>query len=1059
MISTAKKKILVSYLKTFCTLQAILILIAEVNGQSYSFINFSTANNIPSSYIYTISQSDDGFLWVGTGNGLAKFDGFNFHPVPFPDSILTRYPVSTHKDRSGRLWFGCNDGALFYTSNGKLVRHKESGFQSINGIFEADEKFILVVTQERIIAKINISKPDEIIKYYVPANIMMTSAAFDSRGNILLGTAQNMFYCRLEEDSVKIIREIEGIEYTRIHCITGISKDRGFLVGTEGSGIFSVTFRDEIPVLQRPSGLKLPENLDVRLITEAKDGSIWMATLGNGILKIEPGDIDPLTGKITYFSTESGLQGNDVRYVFEDDEGNIWAGLYGEGLSLLRSQAFLFYITGDTPGKNNIITIAANRDGYILGSSSGYYKFYPETAKTGKFTDLSKKINSEISWYLFENSGNVWVGTKGGGLFSVDKYGQTRQLFLSENPGQNYIRHIALDGDNLWVSTLDGIIILNKKNGNLVRKFSIEDRLPHNSINQIVFLNNGNALVATECDRLYKITLGEGVTIGRRVMSGIVRNKVLCYDEGLNNDIWAGTAGNGLFWFTGDSVNNITTVNGLFSNFCYSIHVDKDGTVLIGHERGFSKFEPKTGTVKVYTADFIRSANCNPSSITEDDSGRILIGTTEGLIVFDKAKEKKIQPAPKTNVIAVTINNVRYPLKNEYILPYNRYTIKIEYVGINFNNPESVYYSTKMDNWDSQWSEMKQERQVTYQLRDGHYRFNLISYSHEGFTDQQPVFIDFHIKTPYWRTWWFPVVLILSIITVIVFIFIQKQKARDKLTKFLEEELDRRTHEVVKQKEHIEMQNLEITDSINYARRIQASILPDVNKLKEAFTEAFVIFYPRDIVSGDFYWFDRIDNSRFVLACADSTGHGVPGAFMSMIGSTLLQDIISRKGILRPSQILTMLDKHIISTLNQNVDIGVSNDGMDMVICEINIPERHIRFASAMRPIIIILGGELYYIKGNKYSVGGETVMEKYFDDQEYYLGRGDSIYLFSDGFSDQFGGKDGKKMKIARFKSLIEDVHHLPMKEQKEIIEKFFLDWKGDYAQVDDVLIIGIRV
>ena len=180
---------------------------------------------------------------------------------------------------------------------------------------------------------------------------------------------------------------------------------------------------------------------------------------------------------------------------------------------------------------------------------------------------------------------------------------------------------------------------------------------------------------------------------------------------------------------------------------------------------------------------------------------------------------------------------------------------------------------------------------------------------------------------------------------------------------------------------------------------------------------------------------------------------------MSMIGSTLLQDIISRKGITKPSQILTMLDKQIFSTLNQNVDVGVSNDGMDMVVCEVNVKSKLIRFASAMRPVIIVMGGESYYIKGNRCSVGGESVIEKYFDDQEYYLSEGDTVYMFSDGLPDQFGGADGKKMKIARMKKLIEEASVLPMSEQKQIISDFFFEWKGDYEQVDDILLMGIRL
>jgi serine phosphatase RsbU (regulator of sigma subunit) len=293
----------------------------------------------------------------------------------------------------------------------------------------------------------------------------------------------------------------------------------------------------------------------------------------------------------------------------------------------------------------------------------------------------------------------------------------------------------------------------------------------------------------------------------------------------------------------------------------------------------------------------------------------------------------------------------------------------------------------------------------------------------------------------------------------VIVIIRERDKAQKKVQEYLEKELEIRTSVVIKQKEEIELQNIGITDSINYAKRIQSSILPDVNKLKEAFFDAFVLFHPRDIVSGDFYWFDRLADDKFVIVCADSTGHGVPGAFMSMIGSTLLQDIVSRKKITKPSQILGLLDKQIFSTLNQNDELGVSNDGMDMVVCEFDLKTRHVRFASAMRPVIIVLDGEPYYIKGNRSSVGGESVIEKYFDDQEYYLNPGDTVYLFSDGLPDQFGGIDGKKMKIARLKKLIEQVSKLPMADQKEEIAKFFFEWKGSYDQVDDILIMGVKV
>ena len=414
---------------------------------------------------------------------------------------------------------------------------------------------------------------------------------------------------------------------------------------------------------------------------------------------------------------------------------------------------------------------------------------------------------------------------------------------------------------------------------------------------------------------------------------------------------------------------------------------------------------------------------------------------------------------PFNNITSIIINDSVYAYQPSFELPYKKYRITINYSGISFASPDKVYYSTYLENFDPGWSKMSLTREASYSLSTGKYKFNLISVNENGFSQGVPVTFDIMIHLPWWKTWWAIIAEISIIAGIVILIIRERDKAQKKIQEYLEKELAARTSVVMKQKGEIELQNIEITDSINYAKRIQTSILPDINKLKESFKDAFILFHPRDIVSGDFYWFDKLEDDKFILVCADSTGHGVPGAFMSMIGSTLLQDIVTRKRISKPSEILSLLDKQIFSTLNQNVELGVSNDGMDMVVCEFSISTRHIRFASAMRPVILVLDGESFYIKGNRSSVGGESVIEKFFDDQEYYLKEGDTIYLFSDGLPDQFGGTDGKKMKIARLKRIIEQVSKLPMEEQKDAMSKFFFDWKGNYDQVDDILLIGVKV
>jgi ligand-binding sensor domain-containing protein/serine phosphatase RsbU (regulator of sigma subunit) len=1031
-----------------------------INGQTYRFKNFGADSKLPDTYIYALSQDNYGFLWISTGSGLVKFDGYDFSNVIFPDSATNRYALVSLKDKNGSLWFGCSDGSLFFTRKNELIKIPDLNVQSINYLLESEDGYLYVIPQDKMILKININKPDEISKFYLSRDLLMTTACLTSNGNLLLGTQENLLYCSFRKDSVIINNIIEGIEYTKVEAVEALKEKGRYIIGTEGRGLFKLAFNNDKPVLSRFRNHPELESINVKSLFEDTERNLWVSTYGSGIYQIKLSSDADIIESLNILNSAAGLPGENVKTVFQDMEGNIWVGFYGDGLSMLGSYALSFLPPGENTEENNIIYISQENNRYFLGTSKGYYLFNINTGKSESFVNLSSQVGkSEISSFLHEENNNLWIGTRGGGLYLKNQNSPPLLFYRSGNTGEDYIKQISTDGKNIWLATLNGVVVIDRNSGAVKKKFKIEDRLPHNSINQVYIKKDGSALVATECDRLYTIGLNEGVTFGNNIMTGGLKNKVLCFSESSNGEIWAGTSGNGLFYFSNDSVSRITVSNGLLSNFCYSILADSDEKIWIGHERGFSRYDLETGAIKVFPTDFAKGGDCNPNALYESSDGRVLIGTTEGLIVFDRMKDKKSQVAPINNIVSVTINNVKYPLKPVYSLPYNKYSIVIDYAGINLSNPEKVFYSTKLDNWDDKWSELKLSRQTSYSLRDGRYKFNLISVNEDGLSQEGPLTFDIYIKQPVWRSWWFILSGILVLTGIVIIIIRQRERAQNKIKEYLENELAARTRLVMKQKDEIELQNIEITDSINYAKKIQSSILPDINKLRETFKDAFIFFHPRDIVSGDFYWFEKISDEKFIIVCADSTGHGVPGAFMSMIGSTLLQDIIGRKGITKPSQILSMLDKQIFSTLNQNIDVGVSNDGMDMVVCEFNVKTHHIRFASAMRPVIVVMQGEPYYIKGNRCSVGGESVIEKYYDDQEYYLNEGDIIYLFSDGFPDQFGGVDGKKMKIARMKKLIEEVSKLSMTEQKEMISNFFFDWKGDYDQVDDILLMGIRV
>jgi len=306
------------------------------------------------------------------------------------------------------------------------------------------------------------------------------------------------------------------------------------------------------------------------------------------------------------------------------------------------------------------------------------------------------------------------------------------------------------------------------------------------------------------------------------------------------------------------------------------------------------------------------------------------------------------------------------------------------------------------------------------------------------------------------RTIWFMVAIIAVMgAIIIIVIFIIRQNKQQK--RILELEVDRQTKE-------IKEKNRDIIDSINYAQRIQSALLPDIEGLTANGIEgAYVFFKPRNIVSGDFYWAHN-EGSRMMIACADCTGHGVPGAFMSMIGITMLNEICANERNLKPGEILERLDEQLINTLNQKNNSGVQ-DGMDMALISYDATSHELMTAGARRPIYIFHRGELAEIKGTKRSIGerDDKSRENRFETSKMTVENGDTLYMCSDGIADQFGGQseempNGKRLKSTGLKKMIEQVNKLSIRDQEMALEKMYEEWKGTCYQVDDVSMIGIR-
>jgi serine phosphatase RsbU (regulator of sigma subunit) len=288
--------------------------------------------------------------------------------------------------------------------------------------------------------------------------------------------------------------------------------------------------------------------------------------------------------------------------------------------------------------------------------------------------------------------------------------------------------------------------------------------------------------------------------------------------------------------------------------------------------------------------------------------------------------------------------------------------------------------------------------------------------------------------------------------------------------RILEQKVKERTEEVVKQKEEILEKNEElevlytqVTDSIRYAKRIQEAILPPESAVSTIIPNSFILYKPKDIVSGDFYWLDK-KNGKAMVAAVDCTGHGVPGAFMSIVGYNLLKDIVSNSDLSAPGEIMDAMSDGVNRTLHNRTKFGAeggqTKDGMDMTLLSIDYDNMELQFAGANNPLYIIRDGEVIQYKADKFPIGYSIFDEP----KKYYthtiqLQKSDLVYIFSDGYADQFGGPRGKKLMAGKFRELLLVASKLPIGEQKAFLNRTIEEWRGNLEQVDDMLVIGIRM
>lgn len=1044
----------------YAILLILTFFVQSVFGQMYQFKTYGLEEGLSHPFVYTVSEDVDGFIWIGTGEGLCKFDGFEFNKSEIDDSLANGFVTSSFLDNNGILWFGHNSGEITYYDGikFKLLNIGEDINSAITDIAQDDVGNVYISTQNNGLIKIN--KNLEVSSFADSFSGKLIYSIMPVGGeSFLIGTANGLGMYSLKENEIIESYLIKELDYIAVQSIDKSKSENAYWLGTEDSGFFLLKAKGENHDSYEITNVGEKYELgyeNVQSILEDNQNILWISTFGKGIYKLIPDkDKEYVYSNIVHFSTDNGLPNNYIKTIYKDWEGNNWIATYGNGLAFSVDEAFTFHYKDIKELNGNILSIAESETSIWLGGENLIAKVDKVTNNTVILNSKNGMPNDKIVALYLDPNQNLWIGTEKSGIYLLNKKtNRTSIYFKSNNSLGNKINSITGNGNTVWVGTENGVLVFDLATGKS-QLYNTAQALPHNSIKFVYVDSKNNPWVATKSHGIFVLNSDLNYTI-----EGNVNLQFRSITEDINGNIWAVTYGAGVFKFEEDGIKHYSTNNGLKSDYCYSIIADDAGKVWVGHRPGMSSIDVNNGDVKVYGKETGISGDCNDNAVLKQENGIIFTGTNDGLVVYDSSKEKKNLLAPRLNISEVLFSDNAVNFKEPIILKYKIHKLNISYVGLSYSNPNGVTYQYKLDGYDLEWSKITQSREVYYpRIEDGNYTFILKACNSDGYCVENPLEVKISIRPPFWKTWWFISLSIIIGAGLIVLYIKNRERKQKALQEYLENELNIRTKEVVKQKEELEIKNRDITDSINYAQRIQQSILPSVSTINDNFSGSFVCYQPRDIVSGDFYWYERINDDKFLIVCADSTGHGVPGAFMSMIGTTLIKDICWRKEIDSPSLVLQQLDKELQRTLNQNIDAERAHDGMDIIVCEIDVNTHYMRFSSAMRPLVIYKDKELQYVKGTKASIGGDPKTEKRFENVGFQLHQGDIIYMFSDGYPDQFGGPRGKKFKMDRVKNMLAEVCGKPMEVQSEHVTKTFNEWRGKLQQVDDVLFMGVKV
>lgn len=1074
--------------------------------------NYTDEHYYASTQNWFAIQDKQGFMYFANSSGILIFDGLNWTQV----SVNNKTARAMAIDKNGKIWVGAKRdlgfldidslGNIIYVSILEKIPEKYRNFNDVwkvyvlenNEIFFFTKKYLMILNNNEF----SFIETQKIDKTYF-------RHSFQSDDKVFIQEYPNKLY--IFKDKKLNLIDKSPFDSIPIKAILPV-KNKGSVFLTEQDGAFiyknSIFEKIETPIDD------IIYNKIYKAFTIGKN-YYAISLLNRGLIIV-----DHNFNLIKTINTDNKILSNSIYHVFLDRDNNIWLST-DHGISFF-SLLPSYTLWGVNFGLNAKTKTSAFYNKYIyIGNSSGiyYYKLYNSDLKNETIRQFKPIMNNdEATTYYMQVHNGFLLGASQKGFFQIKNNIKTyiikkenlrnfilydsTTIIIGGNRGIHLVKFInenwvykhkirGFDGSclymqtdenkNIWVSDyylgVKKLILDSNKQSVLIHKYDASNglkNLPQIS-NNFIFKINNDIVVATK-KGVYRYDNQNDMFVPFNEINIHIKNlAVLMIFSDSHNNLWL-------------KVEEIETKNRQKVKVwnLIKLELQKDGSYKL-EKNIFKLFQSKIFSFNQINDSLFLIGNKKGFTIYNNNKDRInnfpcLIRSFEYIVNRDSAVTLY------AGVKRDSVNYFSFSQNEITDIKYINNSIRFSFSALDYNNNKSLEFSCYLDGFDNNWTSWSTENIKEYtNLREGEYQF-YVKARNVYDKESTPAKYTFVVKAPWYRT----IYAYLCYIIIGIFFFylsfrlysrgLRKRKEYlEKIVKIRTSEISQQNEEIItqndmlsdkneeinRQKNEIELQRdiaykqkKEITDSIIYAKRIQIAIFPKKEYLKKNMPEHFILFKPRDIVSGDYYWINKIEN-KLLIVTADSTGHGVPGAFMSMLGISLLNEILAHHKINQAGETLDVMRDKLKESLHQEGKKGEAQDGYDLSFYILDTETLTLSFSGAFNSIYIIdKDKNLSQLKADRQPIA-IYIRENKFTTHNIQLQKGDTIYSFSDGYVDQFGGnfKNTQKFRPKRFKNLLLDIQDKSLKNQKIILNNTFETWRDKEPQIDDVVVIGVKV